>query len=61
MVLEHIKIYTVYAERDDITFIMQDKFDKYGEITSTAVVGWHYGTPDRKDTPEYIGKLIATY
>jgi hypothetical protein len=40
---------------------MQDKFDKYGETTSTAVVGWHYGEPDRKITSEYIGKLTATY
>lgn len=61
MILEHKKIYTAYAERDDITFIMEEKYNKDGEITSTTVVGWHYGKPDRKITPNYIRELTATY
>ena len=61
MVLEHTEIYTAYSEEADITFILKDKYDKYGEVATTAVVGWHYGEPDRKITTEYIGKLVATY
>ena len=58
MLLE--KIYAVYAESGDMTFIMKDTYDRHGEAITTEVVGWHYGDPDRKITPEYIGKLAAT-
>lgn len=33
MLLKHEKIYTVYAERDDITYIMKSIYNNYDELT----------------------------
>ena len=54
------KIYTVYAERDDITFIMKDTFHGNGDAATTSVVGWHYGEPCNTSR-DYIDKLTAEY
>lgn len=55
-----IKTYTVYAEANDMTFIM--------ERTETArkvverVVGWYYGEPDDELTEANAhGKLAAEF
>ena len=53
------KIYTVYAERDDITFIMQDTIQA-DEVAETTVIGWHYGEPG-EHSKKYIGKLTAEF
>lgn len=59
--MEQTQIYTAYAERNDITFIMKDSYDENGDVATTEVVGWHYGKPNRKITPNYIGELTTTY
>jgi len=46
-------IYTVYAEKDDMTFIMEET-----ENTIT-VRGFYFGKPNDKDTKKYLGGLIA--
>ena len=46
-------IYTVYAEKDDMTFIMEET-----ENTIT-VRGFYFGEPDDEATKKYIGGLIA--
>ena len=55
------QIYTAYAEKNDITFIMKDTLDENGTPYTTEVVGWYYGEPTKEDTRQYIGDLIAHY
>ena len=43
-------IYTVYAEHDDITFIMKK------EEKSLEVIGFYFGEPNEKATEEYAGR-----
>ena len=50
-------IYTVYAEKDDLTFIMQDT-EREGK-TIVKVIGFYYGEPSEELTEEYTGKLVA--
>jgi hypothetical protein len=50
-------IYTAYAEKDDLTFIMEET-EKDGKTTVT-VVGFYYGEPSEELTEEYTGKLVA--
>lgn len=47
------KIYTVYAEKDDITFIMKDTED------TISVVGFYFGEPDTAATYRFMGSLTA--
>jgi hypothetical protein len=53
-------IEVAFAEKNDITFILEHIETDDGEPVQTSVVGWHYGEPS-EDTHEYIGKLTATY
>ena len=55
------EIFTVYADRDDITFIMKDTFDENGNPYRTEVIGWYYGEPDEKNTISFMGDLVAEY
>ena len=55
------EIYTAYAEQHDITFIMKDTFDRYGNPYKTEVIGWYYGEPDDESTRQFSGSLIAEY
>lgn len=55
------EIYTAYAPRNDITFIMKDTLDENGEPYRTDVVGWYYGEPDNESTRDFIGDLTAYY
>ena len=49
------EIYTVYSQKGDITFIMEDKEN------TTSVVGFYFGEPNDEDTREFRGKLTAEY
>ena len=53
-------IETAYAERNDITFIMEYIETDNGEPIQTAVIGWHYGEPS-EESMNYIGKLTGYY
>lgn len=55
------KIYTEYSASGDMTFIMADKFKENGDVESTSVVGFYFGTPNEEDTIEYFGKLKAEF
>ena len=55
------EIYTAYAERNDITFIMKDTFDESGELCQTECIGWHYGEPDDLIDKMYSDSLVARY
>ena len=46
-------IYTVYAEKDDMTFIMEETENKI------AVRGFYFGEPDDEATEKYYGGLTA--
>lgn len=48
------KIWTVYAEADDMTFIMED-----GADGSISVVGFYFGEPDKESTEYFRGKTKA--
>jgi hypothetical protein len=50
-------IYTAYAEKDDLTFIMEET-EKDGK-TIVKVIGFYYGEPNEELTEEYKGKLTA--
>lgn len=43
-------IYTIYAEHDDITFIMKK------EGNTLEVIGFYFGEPDDEATKEFAGK-----
>ena len=47
------KVWTVYAEADDMTFIMEDTED------SIKVVGFYFGKPTSEDTEYFRGKTEA--
>ena len=48
------KVWTAYAEADDMTFIMQDTEDG-----SIEVIGFYFGEPDEKSTEYFKGKTKA--
>ena len=50
-------IYTVYAEHDDITFIMEE--EKQGNQVKVTVKGFYYGEPNEEDTKCYMDDLTA--
>ena len=54
-------IEAVYAEKNDITFIMEHIQTDNGEPIQTAVIGWYHGEPDETGTWMYYGKLTAKY
>jgi len=54
------EIYTVYAEGNDMTFIMKNIYNG-DELVSTEVVGWYWGEPGEDATKACIGKLKAEY
>ena len=54
------KIYTVYSEEGDMTFIMEDVLDGENPI-ATECKGFYYGEPDAELTREYYGHLSAMY
>ena len=47
------KIYTAYAEKDDITFVMQETKINGGKETKVEVIGFYYGEPNEAHTKEY--------
>lgn len=57
------KIYGVYAETEDITFIMKDILDNNEDVLSTEVIGFVYGNEidNQKVLGQYIGKLKAEF
>ena len=55
------KIYTAFAERDDITFILKDTLNENGDPISTEVVGWYFGDPNEESTRFFIGQTKAEY
>ena len=57
----NVKIYTVYAEKEDLTFILKETRDNKGNPVSTECVGFYYGEPNERDTTNYIGALKAEY
>ena len=50
---EAVKVYTLYSQEGDITFIMEDKKN------ITSVVGFYFGEPDEEATRIFRGKLTA--
>ena len=56
------KIYGVYSESADITFVMKDIFE-FGECISTEVVGFVYGNEIENPgmLQRYNGKLKAEF
>lgn len=58
--MEEKKIYTCYASKDDITFIMEDTY-KDGKVILTEVKGFYYGEPEEEATKQFYGDLKATF
>ena len=56
-----LKLDTVYSLSGDMTFILEEVYDKDGNIISTECVGFYYGEPNEVDTNSYYGKLRAEY
>lgn len=54
------KVYTVYSNTEDITFILEDT-ELYGNVISTEVKGFYFGEPDEKATEQYYGSLKAEF
>ena len=40
----------MYCPEYDITFIMEDTYNAYGEPASKECVGWYHGEPDAVST-----------
>lgn len=55
------QIYTAYAEENDMTFIMVDTINKFGDLISTECVGWYFGEPEEDSTKAFYGELKAKY
>ena len=53
------KVYTVYAEKDDITFIMT--VEKEGKKEKHTVTGFYYGEPNEKDTKTFMNDPTAEF
>lgn len=49
------KIYEIYAEHDDITFIMEDC------NISLEVKGFYFGKPNKEATKQFYGSLKAEF
>lgn len=54
------KVYAVYSEAEDMTFIMKDVYMD-GEPKSTEVVGFYFGESTEENTTLYTGKLKAEF
>lgn len=52
-------IYTAFAERDDITFIMEEINDENGEYITTRCVGWYAGEPNDENTKTFTDCLTV--
>lgn len=52
-------IYTVYAEKDDMTFIMSEERNNNKRIVS--VIGWYYGEPNKDNTELFANDLTAEF
>lgn len=52
-------IYTVYAEKDDMTFIMSEECKHNKRIVS--VIGWYYGEPNEDNTELFMNDLTAEF
>ncbi len=48
-------IYPVYAEHDDITFIMEET------ETEVKVIGFYFGEPSDDSTEIFKGSLVARF
>ena len=53
-------IYTVYAEKDDMTFIMEQTEDNMKCEAKIEVVGFYFGEPNKESTKKFVGKRQAT-
>lgn len=55
-------IYTVYAEADDMTFIMKsEKIEGTIDEATLEVVGYYWGKPNDESTRDMTGKLKGIY
>lgn len=54
------KVYPIYSESADITFIMQDLYSN-NTLLSTEVIGFYYGSPDEQLTKQYTNDPIAAF
>lgn len=61
LVLERNPISVHYCEKDDMTFIMQNGYNEYGNLYRQECIGWYYGEPDAELTKTYTHNLIADY
>ena len=52
-------IQTIYAEKDDMAFIMEDKTD--GKKRTLSVIVFYFGEPDESATEEYLHSLTAEF
>lgn len=57
----NVRIFTIYAGRDDITFIMEELLDDDDTTISLECKGFHFGRPEPKCVLDYYGDLKADY
>ena len=56
------KIYTIYSEEANMTFIMEDTYDTDQELLiSTEVKGFYYGDPDDEATKIFYGEVKTEF
>jgi hypothetical protein len=56
------RLYPVYCEHEDLTFVMREEYDSCtGEVVTLEVTGFYYGRPDSSSTKEFNGKRKATF
>ena len=59
--LERNPISVHYCEKDDMTFIMKDSYNEYGNLYRQECIGWYYGEPDAELTKTFTHNLVAEY
>lgn len=60
IIKEEKTIYTVYAQDEDMTYIMEETY-RTGKLHSLEVVGFYHGMPTQENTELYRGKTKALY
>lgn len=55
------KIFTVYAESNDMTFIMKETLNIEEDIKTLEVVGFYHGEPNDEYTQINIGFLRSEF
>lgn len=59
--MNKVKVFSLYVESYNMTFIMEDISDMDDRHISTEVKGFYYGQPSEENDKLFYGKLKENY